>query len=181
MMENHRRKATTNGCRPSVWCLSFWKSICREFYLHAKGELAECIVYLKMFHIKGKHQALRLNLIRKDVFTHRTFLVFKLVNLVNQNSDATLHNIHSMPKTNKEFNFAMPKVVKTKKAKFDSAEDPFYIKCDVHPWMKTWVLVSDHPYYAVTDSNGNYEIKGVPAGTYEVICWQENSKKAYHR
>ena len=43
--------------------------------------------------------------------------------------------------------------------------------------MKTWVLVSDHPYYAVTDENGNYEIKGVPAGTYEVVCWQEKFKK----
>ena len=71
----------------------------------------------------------------------------------------------------------MPKVVKEKKAKFDKSEDPFYIKCDVHPWMKTWVLVSDHPYYAVTDENGNYEIKGVPAGTYEVVCWQEKFKK----
>ena len=71
----------------------------------------------------------------------------------------------------------MPKVVKEKKAKFNSSEDPFYIKCDVHPWMKTWVLVSDHPYYAVTDSNGDYEIKNVPAGTYEVVCWQEKFKK----
>ena len=43
--------------------------------------------------------------------------------------------------------------------------------------MKTWVLVSDHPYYAVTDSNGDYEIKNVPAGTYEVVCWQEKFKK----
>ena len=64
-----------------------------------------------------------------------------------------------------------------KAAKFDASEDPFYIKCDVHPWMKTWVLVSDHPYFAVTDSNGNYEIKGVPSGTYEVVCWQEKFKK----
>ena len=73
--------------------------------------------------------------------------------------------------------YIFEKLVKTKKAKFDSSEDPFYIKCDVHPWMKTWVLVSDHPYYAVTDSNGNYEISGVPAGTYEVVCWQEKFKK----
>ena len=43
--------------------------------------------------------------------------------------------------------------------------------------MKTWVLVSDHPYFAITDTNGNYEIKGVPAGTYEVTCWQEKFKK----
>jgi hypothetical protein len=75
---------------------------------------------------------------------------------------------------NKEFNFAMPKVVKEKKASFAISEaDPFYIKCDVHPWMKAWVLVSDHPYFAVTDSNGNFSIDGIPAGSYEVVCWQE--------
>ena len=99
--------------------------------------------------------------------------------LLIKNSDATLHNIHSMPKVNKEFNFAMPRVVKKKKASFPKSEpDPFYIKCDVHPWMKTWVLVSDHPYFAVTDSNGNFSIDGIPAGTYEVVCWQEKFKKS---
>ena len=101
--------------------------------------------------------------------------------LLIKNSDATLHNIHSMPKVNKEFNFAMPKVVKKKKASFAKSEpDPFYIKCDVHPWMKTWVLVSDHPYYAVTDKSGNFSIDNIPPGTYEVVCWQEKfgSKRA---
>jgi hypothetical protein len=68
----------------------------------------------------------------------------------------------------------MPKVVKERKASFATSEaDPFYIKCDVHPWMKAWVLVSDHPYFAVTDTNGNFSIDGIPAGTYEVVCWQE--------
>ena len=97
--------------------------------------------------------------------------------LLIKNSDATLHNIHSMPKVNKEFNFAMPKVVKQKTATFAKSEDPFYIKCDVHPWMKTWVLVSDHPYFAVTDAKGNFSIDSIPAGNYEVVCWQEKLKK----
>ena len=43
--------------------------------------------------------------------------------------------------------------------------------------MKSWVLVSDHPYFAVTDSNGNFSIDGIPPGTYEVICWQEKFKR----
>ena len=65
--------------------------------------------------------------------------------LLIKNSDPTLHNIHSMPKVNKEFNFAMPKVVKERKSTFEKSEDPFYIKRDVHPWMNSWALVSDHP------------------------------------
>ncbi len=43
--------------------------------------------------------------------------------------------------------------------------------------MRTWVLVSDHPYFSVTDKVGNFSIEGIPDGTYEVICWQEKFKK----
>ena len=43
--------------------------------------------------------------------------------------------------------------------------------------MKAWVLVTDHPYYAITDKDGNYEIPNIPPGTYEVLCWQEKFVK----
>ena len=100
--------------------------------------------------------------------------------VIIKNSDATLHNIHSMAKNNDQFNFAMPQVVKKKETVFNKVEDPFYIKCDVHPWMKTWVGVFDHPYYAVTDKNGNFKIENKPAGEYEVIAWQEKFKMKKH-
>ena len=102
--------------------------------------------------------------------------VMKDQKVIIKNSDATLHNIHSMAEINDQFNFAMPKVVKEKETSFSSVEDPFYIKCDVHPWMKSWVLVQDHPFFAVTDENGNYTIENIPPGTYEVIAWQEKFK-----
>ena len=51
------------------------------------------------------------------------------------NSDGTLHNIHALPKVNKEFNKAMPRSKKLMSVTFDKSEDPFKIKCDVHPWM----------------------------------------------
>jgi len=97
--------------------------------------------------------------------------------LLIKNSDETLHNIHSMAKINNQFNFAMPKVVKSKSTSFDKLEDPFYIKCDVHPWMKTWVGVFDHPYFATTDDNGNYKIENIPLGNYEVVAWHEMDAK----
>ena len=95
---------------------------------------------------------------------------------VIKNSDATLHNIHSMSKVNSSFNFAMPKVVKEKKVSFDKSEEPFAIKCDVHPWMKSYVSVFDHGFFAVTDEKGHYSIEGVPAGEYEIVAWQERFK-----
>lgn len=99
--------------------------------------------------------------------------IMKGQELMIKNSDETLHNIHSMAKINSQFNFAMPKVVKSKNTSFDKVEEPFYIKCDVHPWMKTWIAVFDHPYFTTTDENGNYKIENIPPGDYRVIAWHE--------
>ena len=110
------------------------------------------------------------------IYTPHVLGVVKNQKVLIKNSDATLHNIHSMAEKNDQFNFAMPKVVKEKATIFTAVEEPFYIKCDVHPWMKSWVLVQDHPYFAVTDSKGNFTIENIPPGTYEVIAWQEKFK-----
>ena len=154
------------------------KVFSESFKVNSNGELAESIVYLRNVKYNGSVPKEVVELDQKGcIYTPHVFGIQAGQELLIKNSDATLHNIHSIPKKNKEFNFAMPKVVKQKKAKFDKSEDPFYIKCDVHPWMKTWVFVSDHPYYAVTDANGNFSIDGIPDGTYDVVCWQEKFKK----
>jgi len=48
---------------------------------------------------------------------------------------------------------------------------PTSMSCSIHPWMKAWVRVFDHPYYAVTDKDGNFEIKDAPAGKYNLVVW----------
>jgi len=150
-----------------------------NFKMAKDGSMAEALVYLKDVSYDGGVPSEPAVLDQKGcIYMPHVFGMVAGQELLIKNSDATLHNIHSMPKVNKEFNFAMPKVVKEKKSTFSLSEpDPFYIKCDVHPWMKTWVLVSDHPFFAVTDENGNFSIEGIPAGTYEVICWQEKFGK----
>jgi hypothetical protein len=50
---------------------------------------------------------------------------------------------------------------------------PFSYGCSIHPWMKGWVGVFKHPYYAVTDADGNFEIKNAPAGKWRLMVWQE--------
>ena len=90
-----------------------------------------------------------------------------------KNSDETLHNVNSKSKVNESFNSAQPAGVPEIKKEFNSAEEPFYLKCDVHPWMKAWIMVSDHPYFSITDENGFYKIENVPSGNYEIVFWQE--------
>jgi hypothetical protein len=55
----------------------------------------------------------------------------------------------------------------------DPERTPGQVVCDIHPWMGAWWMVLDHPYFAVTDAKGNYEIKNVPAGNQKVVVWQE--------
>ena len=150
-----------------------------NFKMADDGSMAEALVYLRNVSYSDGAPVDPVVLDQKGcVYEPHVLGMIAGQELLIKNSDATLHNIHSMPKVNKEFNFAMPKVVKEKMASFGKSEaDPFYIKCDVHPWMKSWVLVSDHPYFAVTDSKGNFSIDGIPEGTYEVVCWQEKFKK----
>ncbi len=50
---------------------------------------------------------------------------------------------------------------------------PINVECNIHPWMKAYVRVFDHPYFAVTDEDGNFEIKDAPAGTWFLNVWQE--------
>ena len=50
---------------------------------------------------------------------------------------------------------------------------PAPISCNVHPWMKAYAVVRDDPYVAVSNKDGEFEIKDIPAGTHEFIFWQE--------
>ncbi len=51
---------------------------------------------------------------------------------------------------------------------------PIEMQCDIHPWMKAYVLVCDHPFFATTAADGSFEIKGVPAGPQRLVLWQKS-------
>ncbi len=91
------------------------------------------------------------------------------------NSDETLHNIHAMPKNNKEFNIGQPvKGLKTQRT-FDTQEVMVPFKCDVHKWMNSYAGVVAHPFFAVSGPDGSFTIEGVPAGSYTVEVWHEQA------
>ena len=88
-------------------------------------------------------------------------------------SDNTLHNVHAMPEQNREFNKAHQLAGIKHTHVFSTREVMVPFKCDVHKWMNAYVGVLDHPFYAVSGSNGRFELKGLPPGTYTVEAWHE--------
>ena len=90
-----------------------------------------------------------------------------------KNNDETLHNIHPRPSVNGEFNIGQPRKGMESTKTFDKKEVMIPVGCDVHPWMRSYISVLDNPFYAVTDEDGKFEIKGLPPGTYTVEVWHE--------
>jgi hypothetical protein len=85
-----------------------------------------------------------------------------------------------LPKVNSEFNKSMPETRKEMTHVLERAEPMFQIKCDVHLWMQAYCVVLDHPYYAVTGTDGTYSIEGLPAGAYTVRFWHERLGEQTH-
>jgi len=89
------------------------------------------------------------------------------------NSDATVHNVHPTPKFNREWNQTHPPNAPPMVKTFSHAEVLIPFKDNQHPWEKAYVAVMDHPFFAVSDESGRFEIHGLPAGTYTLVVWHE--------
>jgi plastocyanin len=141
----------------------------------AAGTLANVLVYIKTPGVTGKAPAAPLKLEQKGCIymPHvAAVVVGQPVKIVND--DPTLHNVHALAKVNPEFNQAQPFQNMELDKTFDKPEMAISIKCDVHPWMQSYLSVLPHPYFAVTGEDGSFNIEGVPAGSYEVEAWHES-------
>ena len=92
--------------------------------------------------------------------------------LVVRNSDPTFHNVRGTRDQATDFNLAHPAhhddIVRDITAK---AGEVLTLRCDVHPWMRGFVAVTDHPFFAVTGADGAFTIAGLPAGKYTLEAW----------
>ena len=107
------------------------------------------------------------------IYTPRVVTVMVGQQLKATNADPTLHNVHGLAKQNGEFNFSQPQKGQTDPIPGNKFVETYMIKCDVHGWMKAWVVVLDHPFAAVTDDKGEFTIKGLKPGDYKLVAWHE--------
>lgn len=148
-----------------------------DWVMTNQGRLKNAFIYVK----GGPLDAYRFELPDSDVIMNQRACYFEphvLGLRVGQtlrigNGDPTQHNVHPTPKLNREWNQTQsqgaPPMVKT----FSRAEAMIPIKCNQHPWMRAYVGVMSHPYFAVSDELGKFEIRGLPAGTYKLVVWHE--------
>jgi hypothetical protein len=95
-------------------------------------------------------------------------------NLLVKNSASIQHNVHWLGLGNNAGNVLIPKKKSHTIKDLTPQKLPMPVSCDIHKWMKGWVGIYDHPYFAVTDKDGKFEIKDAPAGQYRLFVWQES-------
>jgi hypothetical protein len=100
-------------------------------------------------------------------------------NIEIKNDDPTNHNIHPLPKINQEWNESQAPGSDPKMRSFarEEKDPPIAVKCNVHPWMRSYIAVSNDPYTAVTGDDGTYTIKSLPPGSYTLVTWHEKYGK----
>jgi len=144
------------------------------------GKLQDVLVRLANGSVKGDWKGKDAEIDQKDcMYEPRIQGVVAGADINIKNGDATLHNVHTYKGAESWFNQAQPKGSEALKK---TLEDPNVIKftCDVHPWMRGFVVVTDHPFFAVSGKDGSFTIEKVPAGEYDIEAWhtQYGLKKA---
>jgi plastocyanin len=89
------------------------------------------------------------------------------------NTDTADHNIHDMPSKNPPFNESQMPTDKPVTKKFANAEMMIPVQCNQHPWMRAYINVMQHPYFAVSAPDGSFEIKNLPPGEYALAAVHE--------
>jgi hypothetical protein len=90
-----------------------------------------------------------------------------------RNSDGTMHNIHTMPNGNPVVDVSQGAKGAPEQRKFDTPEIMMPVRCNNHPWMNAFINVSATPFFAVSDSEGRFDISGLPPGTYTLAAVHE--------
>ena len=141
------------------------------------GAVANVFVYVKEGLPAGKTYATpeKAGLLdqQKSMFRPRVQGVLVGQEFLMRNSDPVIHNVRSLSEENRPFNIGQPANTPDRKKIFKESEGPIEVRCDFHPWMKAFFFVMDHPFFAVSNEQGQFEIKGLPSGKYTLTIWHE--------
>jgi len=146
-----------------------------EVVTGAGGTLANVVVYVKS-GLSGAAPAASGSVELDQVgcmYTPHVIAVQTNQQINIKNGDPTTHNIHPTPAVNREWNESQPQGAADLQKSFAREEIAIPVKCNVHPWMKSYIAVIGHPYFAVSKPDGTFEIKNLPPGSYTLEAWHE--------
>jgi hypothetical protein len=177
---------TWSGPRPHLPSLAITKDpeICdpekqktrdlERLIIGSDGGVANTVIFLKDI-AQGKefdfHQSKPLLDQTRCRYVPHIMLVPEKTSLQMRSSDATLHTIHMDGAATYNLPFPFPNQVVSRSMTTPGLVN---LRCNGgHVWMNAEIFVAPHPYYAVTDESGNFELTGVPPGDYEIVAWHE--------
>jgi plastocyanin len=145
-----------------------------EVVTGAKGELANAVVYVKdglgsrVFETPKEPVVMDQKgcLYVPHVLAVQTNQPVKFMN-----SDPTTHNVHPVPTNNRDWNKSQGPGSEPIVESFAREEVAIPVKCNVHPWMKSYIAVFKHPYFQVTGKDGSFTLKNLPPGEYTIAVW----------
>jgi len=109
------------------------------------------------------------------MFTPRITIARAGDTIVAKNSAPVAHNFSWSSANNGEHNPIIPAGGEHKIGPLVGENSPIPYKCTIHPWMNGTVRVFDHPYYAITDADGNFTMANAPQGKFRMVVWHEKS------
>ena len=89
------------------------------------------------------------------------------------NSDPIAHNVHGWPQRAQAWNLSLGVMGASQTIRIHTPENIIPVTCDIHGWMRAYVAVFDHPYFALTDAEGKFFLSKVPPGAYVLEAWHE--------
>lgn len=107
-------------------------------------------------------------------FLPHTLIMRSGTPLIVHNSDDALHNFHVYNEDVSLANEAQPEGAPPREITSLTKPGIYRAICDVHPWMRGFICVVEHPYYTLTDSSGRFSFSNVPPGTYTLKLWRDN-------
>ena len=96
--------------------------------------------------------------------------------LLVRNGDPLLHSVHVLPFANPNACFGQPAFSSIQRMVFNQEEVMVRVRCDIHPWMSAWIGVVTHPWFAVTDETGRFQLPALGQGSYAIVLWHESYK-----
>jgi plastocyanin len=140
-----------------------------EYVISADGGVGNVFVYVKDGIQPSRPPAESVNMDQQGCLYHpKVFGIQVGQTLRITSSDATSHNVNCQAKVNRKFNRGFANKGASYDTKFTKPEVLVQFKCDIHPWMYGYAGVVQHPFYAVSNPDGSFEIKNLPAGKYTI-------------